>query len=221
MTIRNWTAVDRYISTNLLATDPTLDAVLRTNFVERLPRIDVSPAQGKFLNLLVTISGARNLLEIGTLGGYSTICMARALPPNGSAVTLEFEQRFAEVARTNIERAGLSHMVDVRVGPAIKSLPELEAEGLGPFDFIFIDADKQNNPAYIDWAVRLSHPGTVIVLDNVVRGGAVVDASSDDPIILGTRAAFDLIHRHPQLDATALQTVDAKGHDGFVIAVVR
>ncbi len=215
-----WTKVDTYVGRQLLSDDAVLDAVLAANEAAGLPPIDVSPAQGKFLNLMVRMTGARKLLEIGTLGAYSTICMARALPEGGRAVTLEYEPRHAEVATANIARAGLGGKVEVRVGAAAATLPVLASEGQGPFDFIFIDADKPNNTIYLDWAVKLSRPGTVIILDNVIREGRVIDAASDDPSIIGTRAAFELIGGHPRLDATALQTVGIKGYDGFAIAMV-
>jgi predicted O-methyltransferase YrrM len=217
-----WDAVDNYIEANLLADiDPIFGQVLRANAAGGLPAIDVSPTQGKFLSLLVAISGARNILEIGTLGGYSTIWMARALPAGGRLVSLEFSDKHAAVARDNLARAGLLERVEVRVGAALDSLPGVEADGLGPFDLVFIDADKPNNPGYLDWALRLSHPGTVIVLDNVVRDGRVVDAKSADRNVKGARAAFELLKAHPRIDSTALQTVGAKGWDGFILGVVK
>ena len=175
MSRKTWSAVDDYIAESLLPADPVLEAALKANSEHGLPAIDVSPAQGKLLNLLARMSGAKTILEIGTLGGYSTIWLARALPPGGKVVTLELEPHHAEVARTNLERAGLSGLVDLRVGPALESLSALSAEGAGPFDFIFIDADKPNNPHYLSWAMRLSRPGTVIVCDNVIRDGAVLE----------------------------------------------
>lgn len=215
-----WAEVDDYIAGSLLPEDQALTTALAANAAAGLPAIDVSPAQGRFLNLLVRMSSARRVLEIGTLGGYSTICMASALPGDGRLLTLEAEPRHAEVATANLARAGLSGKVEIRVGQGLTLLPELQAAGLGPFDFIFIDADKPSNVGYLQWALQLSRPGTVIVLDNVVRGGGVVDAASDDPSIVGTRAAFDFIAGNPQLSATALQTVGAKGYDGFIVAVV-
>ncbi len=213
-----WSAVDSYISERLLGgADPIFEAILRANASAGLPAIDVSPAQGKFLHLLVRIAGARRILEIGTLGGYSTVWMASALPPDGRLVTLEYSARHAAVARDNLARAGLLERVDVRQGAALDLLPALE----GPFDLVFIDADKPNNPNYLEWAVQLGRPGTVIVLDNVVRDGQVTDASSDDRNVMGSRAAFDLLHGHSRLDATALQTVGLKGYDGFAIALVK
>ena len=217
-----WSDVDAYIGDNLLAdSDPIFEQVLRANAAGGLPAIDVSPAQGKFLNLLVKISGARRILEIGTLGGYSTIWMAKALPTDGRLVSLEFAEKHAAVARDNLARAGLLERAEVRVGAALDSLPKVESEGLGPFDLIFIDADKPNNPHYLDWAIRLSRPGTVIILDNVVRDGRVVEAKSQDRNVKGARAAFELLKTHPRVDSTALQTVGLKGWDGFILGVVK
>lgn len=216
----NWAAVDDYIEERLLVADPVLERVLAANAAAGLPAIDVSPAQGKLLNLLVRMCGARRVLEIGTLGGYSTIWMARGLPPEGRVVTLEFSPHHAATAEANIAAAGLAGRIEVRVGAAAETLPVLAAEGAGPFDFIFIDADKPSNPVYLDWAVRLARPGTVIVLDNVVRNGAVADTQSTDANVLGSRAGFDFFHGHPRLDATALQTVGGKGYDGFAVAIV-
>jgi predicted O-methyltransferase YrrM len=220
MNEKTWSAVDDYIVGKLLPSDPIQAETLRQNAADGLPAIDVSAAQGKFLNLLARISGAKKILEVGTLGGYSTIWLARALPPDGSMVTLEYEPHHAATAKKNIERAGFADRVEVRVGAAAETLSRLAAEGAGPFDLIFIDADKPSNPIYLDWAVKLSRPGTIIVLDNVVRNGGVVDGASSDPSILGTRAAFDFFAAHPRLDTTAIQTVGAKGYDGFAIALV-
>ena len=220
MTARTWTAVDAYVAEQLIPPDAALDAALAANAAAGLPSIDVSPPQGKLLHLLARISGARRILEIGTLGGYSTIWLARALPADGRLVTLEFLPHHAETARRNVERAGLAHRVEIRVGAAAETLPELAAEGAGPFDLVFIDADKPSNPIYLDWAVRLSRPGTLIVLDNVVRDGAVADGTSTDANVLGSRAGLEFIGNHPSLEATALQTVGAKGYDGFAIALV-
>jgi predicted O-methyltransferase YrrM len=217
---KTWSEVDDYIVAKLLPADAVQDETLRRNAADGLPAIDVSAAQGKFLNLLVRMNGARRILEIGTLGGYSTIWLARALPPGGTIITLEYEPRHAATARKNLDRAGFGEMVDIRVGAAAESLPALAAEGVAPFDFIFIDADKPSNPIYLDWALRLSRPGTVIVLDNVVRNGGVVDKASRDPSIIGTRAGFDFLAANPRLDATALQTVGAKGYDGFALGIV-
>lgn len=218
MSEKTWSAVDSYISDRLLAdADPVFEAILRANAAAGLPAIDVSPAQGKFLNLMVKIAGAKRILEVGTLGGYSTVWMAKALPPGGRLVTLEYSPRHAEVARENIARAGLLDVVEVRIGAALDLLPAIE----GPFDLVFIDADKPNNPGYLDWALRLSRPGTVIILDNVVRDGKVADASSGDASVKGSRAGFDFFRNHPELDSTALQTVGLKGYDGFAIALVK
>lgn len=220
MSAELWGRVDDYIVDKLVDEDAVLAETLRSNAASGLRPIDVSAAQGKFLNLLVRITGARRILEIGTLGGYSTIWMARAMPAGGQLVTLEYEPQHAEVARRNIERAGLSDRVTVRVGAAADTLRTLAAGNPEPFDLVFIDADKPSNPIYLDWAIKLGRPGTVIVLDNVVRDGHVVDAESRDANVIGSRAAFDLIAAHPRLSATALQTVGAKGYDGFAMMVI-
>lgn len=216
----DWADVDGYLVSTLVGADPVLAAALEANAAAGLPAIDVSPNQGKLLHLLARMSAARNVLEIGTLGGYSTIWLARAVGPSGHVLTLEYAPAHAEVARANLERAGLSERVEVRVGAALESLPAIEREGLAPFDLVFIDADKENNAAYVRWALALSHPGTVIVVDNVVRGGAVADPDSRDPMVLGSRAVLELIAAEPRLDGTALQTVGSKGWDGLAIAVV-
>ncbi|MGX7872689.1 O-methyltransferase [Mesorhizobium sp. ORM6] len=220
MSKRTWAAVDDYIVDTLFAADPTLDAVLASNHEQGLPAIDVSPAQGKLLSLLARIQGAKKILEIGTLGGYSTIWLARALPADGKVVTLEIDPHHAKVARSNFERAGVSARVDLRVGPALQSLAALSAEDAGPFDLIFIDADKPNNPHYLSWAMRLSRPGTVIICDNVIRDGAVLDGDGHDANVVGARAAFSFIGGDKRLNGTAIQTVGAKGYDGFAIAIV-
>jgi predicted O-methyltransferase YrrM len=218
MTEKTWGAVDAYIAERLLSgADPVFEAILRANAAGGLPAIDVSPAQGKFLHLMVKIAGAKRILEIGTLGGYSTVWMASALPAGGHLTTLEYSAHHAEVARENIARAGLLDKVDVRQGAALDLLPSVE----GPFDLIFIDADKPNNPGYLEHALRLSRSGTVIILDNVVRDGRVTDASSADRNVQGSRAAFDFFRDHPKLDTTALQTVGLKGYDGFALALVK
>ena len=214
----SWAAVDAYISEKLLGHDATLAGILAANASEGLPDIDVSPAQGRMLHLLATMAGARRILEVGTLGGYSTVELARALPRDGRLVTLEIDPHHAEVARANIARAGLADRVDVRVGPAAESLAAITDEA--PFDFVFIDADKPSNVIYLREALRLSRPGATIIVDNVVREGGVLDAASDDPRIQGTRALFDAIAAEPRLTATAIQTVGAKKWDGFVLAVV-
>ena len=215
-----WKEVDHYFAGLLAPGDAQLNAAVKANREARLPEIDVSPLQGKLLQLLVQITQAKRVLEIGTLGGYSTICMARALPKGGRIVTLEYEPRHAEVARTNLRNAGLLSRVDIRVGAALDSLPVLHAEKKGPFDFIFIDADKENNPQYLDWSLKMSRPGTVIVVDNVARHGTVIRAKSTEPDIVGTRRMLQLMAKNPRLSATALQTVGVKGLDGFAIAVV-
>jgi predicted O-methyltransferase YrrM len=216
-----WTAVDQYISTNLIPTDPALEAALQSNAEAKLPTIDVAPNQGKFLHLLARIQGANRILEIGTLGGYSTIWLARALPPQGKLITLEVNPHHAKVAASNIARAGLTSLVEQRVGPALESLAQLHAENTAPFDFIFIDADKPNYPNYVEWAIRLSRPGTVIITDNVIREGAIIEADSTDPAVQGTRHLFEKLANEPRLDATALQTVGCKTHDGFILAIVK
>jgi predicted O-methyltransferase YrrM len=215
-----WGRVDGYIVDQLVHEDAALSGALAANAAAGLPPIDVSAAQGKLLHLLVRMSGARRVLEIGTLGGYSTIWMARALPDDGELLSLEYEPRHAEVARANIARAGLDRKVSVRVGAAAETLPLLATENPAPFDFVFIDADKPGNPVYLDWAIRLGRPGTVIVVDNVVRNGEVVDTASTDPNVRGSRAALELIGGNRRLSATAIQTVGSKGYDGFAIMIV-
>jgi predicted O-methyltransferase YrrM len=220
MSMAQWTAVERYLTRYFVPPDPELDGALAATASAGLPAIEVAPNHGKLLHLLARIQGARRILEIGTLGGYSTIWLARALPADGLLLTLELEQRNAEVAKANIERAGLADRVQIRVGPAIETLPKLEAEGDGPFDFFFIDADKRSNPDYLRWALRLSRPGSVIVVDNVVREGAVADAASRDPDVQGVRRFNEIVAAEPRLSATAIQTVCSKGYDGFAIVLV-
>jgi predicted O-methyltransferase YrrM len=219
--IEKWHKVDSYFAGLLAPHDMALGDALDANASAGLPAHDVSPLQGKLLALFVAMTGARRVLEIGTLGGYSTIWLARALPTSGSVVTIEASSAHADVARANLDRAGVADRVELRVGRALDVLPLLEAEATAPFDLIFIDADKPNNPAYLDWALRLSRPGTVIIGDNVVRGGAVIDPVSSDPNVRGVRRFLDAIAADPRLDATAIQTVGEKGWDGFVLAVVR
>jgi predicted O-methyltransferase YrrM len=197
-----------------------LEAALAASAAAGLPAINVSPVQGKLLHLLARAIGARNVLEIGTLGGYSTIWLARALPDGGRLISLEADARHAEVARANIARAGLQAEVEVRLGMALDTLPELAAEGREPFDFVFIDADKPNNAAYFDWALKFSRPGSIIVVDNVVRDGDVIDADSDSSTVQGVRRLLERIAAEPRVSATAIQTVGAKGYDGFAIALV-
>ncbi|MBW3645586.1 MAG: O-methyltransferase [Actinobacteria bacterium] len=215
-----WSEVDRYISDVVVPSDPALDATLEASTAAGLPAINVAPNQGKLLALLVQMRSARTVLEIGTLGGYSTIWMAGVLPADGRLVTLEADPAYAEVARGNVARAGLGDVVDVRVGPALATLPQLAAEGAGPFDVVFIDADKSANADYFSWALRLTRRGSLIVVDNVVRGGAVVDAGSPDPGVQGTRRLYELLGREPRVAATVIQTVGSKGYDGFALAVV-
>jgi predicted O-methyltransferase YrrM len=218
MTQELWTKVDHYFEQTFL-TDPVLDAVLAANTQAGLPAIDVSPAQGRFLELIARIAGARNVLEIGTLGGYSTICFARAVGEGGRVVTLEADPHHAAVARANLERSGMSGRVEVRVGPALQTLPLLEP--MAPFDLVFIDADKPNNPNYLQWALRLARVGAVIICDNVVRHGKVADPESSEPGVLGSRRFFEMVAAEPRLAATALQTVGVKGYDGFALALVQ
>lgn len=217
---RLWTEVDRYYGDLLAPSDAQLEAALAANEQAGLPPIGVSPLQGKLLEVLVRICGARRVLEIGTLGGYSTIWMARALPEGGRIVTLEFDPHHAEVAGANLRRAGVADRVDLRVGRAIDSLPKLLGPADAPFDLIFIDADKEGYAEYLDWALKLSRSGTVIVADNVVRDGKVVDPKCDDPRVQGIQRFAARLAAEPRLSATAMQTVGAKGYDGFTLAVV-
>jgi len=214
-----WKAVDDYIAEKLIGGDAALSAALANNQAQGLPPIDVSAAQGKMLFLLAQATGARRILEVGTLGGYSTIWLARALPEDGELVTLEIDSKHARVARENLVRAGVSDKVEIRVGPASDSLAAMTGEAA--FDFVFIDADKQGNAHYVAEAIRLGRSGTMVVVDNVVREGGVLDQDSGDPRIDGTRALFDMLSAEPRLDATALQIVGAKKWDGFVLARVR
>lgn len=220
MTQEQWTAVDRYIADLLVPSDPALAAALEASAAADLPPIHVTPNLGKLLHLLARVRGARSILEVGTLGGYSTIWLARALPPGGRLVTLESDPRYAEVARGNIDRAGLSDVVELRVGRALETLPRVAAEGRGPFDLTFIDADKANTPDYFAWALELSRRGSLIVIDNVVREGAVADPTSTDPSVLGVRRLNELLAAEPRVCATAIQTVGGKGYDGFAVALV-
>ena len=215
-----WTAVDEYFGGLFAAHDEHQDAALKANRKAGLPAIDVSPLQGKFLQFLIHTTQAKRVLEIGLLGGYSTMWMARALPRGGCIVSLEFSPRHAEVASANLKRAGLLKRVDVRVGPALESLPALAKERGGPFDLIFIDADKDNNPHYLDWAIKLSRRGSVIVVDNVARHGQVIESKNPAGDIQGTRRCLEMMAANPRLSAFALQTVGVKGLDGFAAAVV-
>ncbi|MFF8292496.1 O-methyltransferase [Streptomyces sp. NPDC016309] len=220
MSQERWTAVDDYLTDMLAPADEALAAALADSDAAGLPAIGVTPPQGKLLHLLARTQGARTILEIGTLGGYSTLWLARALPADGRLVSLEYDPRHADVARANLARAGLDGVAEVRTGAALDTLPKLAEEGVGPFDLVFIDADKPNNPRYVEWALRLTRPGSLVVVDNVVRGGAITDESSTDPAVIATRELFDLVARDPRLDATALQTVGGKGYDGMLIARV-
>jgi predicted O-methyltransferase YrrM len=215
-----WSQVDDYFSKLLVPADACFDRAIEANHQAGLPPIDVTALQGKFLEFLVRISGARCILEIGTLGGYSTLWLARALPGDGRIVTLELDPHHAEVALANLENAGVLDSVDLIVGPALETLPTLRNSSCTPFDLIFIDADKQGYPEYLQWALKLSRPGTVIVADNVVRDGKVVDPDCEDPMVLGVRRFAELVASEPRLSATVLQTVGTKGYDGFALAVV-
>ncbi|MEV0979404.1 O-methyltransferase [Streptomyces sp. NPDC049915] len=220
MSQETWTAVDAYFNDLLVEEDAVLRAAVADADAAQLPAIQVAPNQGKLLHLLARIRGARKVLEIGTLAGYSTIWLARALPADGRLVTLEADEQCAAVAAANVARAGLDHIVDIRLGVALDTLPRLAEEGEGPFDLVFIDADKPSNPGYLEWALRLTRPGSVIVGDNVVREGAVTEPHSSDPRVQGVRRFTELIAAHPRLTATTLQTVGEKGYDGFTLAVV-
>lgn len=217
MNQQQWTAVDTYFSDVLIGADPVLEAALAAADEAGLPKIAVAPNQGKLLHLLALTVGARRILEVGTLGGYSTIWMARALPADGRLITLEIDPTHAEVARGNLEHAGLAEVTEVRLGRAADTLAKLVDEGAEPFDLVFLDADKPGNPTYFEWALKLSHPGTLIVVDNVVRGGAVADANSDDPNVLGSRRLHELLAAEPRVSATSVQTVGVKGYDGFTL----
>lgn len=220
MAPEQWAAVDRYFADHFLPPDPALEEALRARTDAGLPAINVSPAQGKLLHLLARVQGARTILEIGTLGGYSTIWLARALPADGRLVTLEADPAHAAVARANFDRAGLSAVVDLRLGRALETLPQLAAEVFGSVDLCFIDADKPSTPDYFRWALRFARPGGLIIVDNVVRGGAVIDAETADPGVVGVRRLNELIAAEPRVSATAIQTVGAKGYDGLMIALV-
>jgi predicted O-methyltransferase YrrM len=220
MTQETWNAVERYITGELLPPDPVLDAALEDSANAGLPAINVSPNMGKFLQLLARVQGARKILEIGTLAGYSTIWMARALPAGGKLITLEVDRKHAKVAQANIARAGLAEVVELRLGRASDILPQLETEGRGPFDLIFIDADKESNALYFAWALKLARRGSVIIVDNVVRSGAVVDAGSGDTMVQGVRRLIAALAAEPGASSTAIQTVSSKGYDGFSITLV-
>jgi predicted O-methyltransferase YrrM len=220
MTEKKWAEVDSFIADLFVNPDPVLDAAMEASEKAGLPEIEVSPSYGKLLFLLARMIGARKILEIGTLGGYSTIWMARALPKDGRLISLEFDPKHAKVARKNIEHAGFAKNVEVRIGKALDSLPKIEAGGEGPFDLIFLDADKPNNPAYFEWALKLSRKGSLIVADNVVRLGQLTDSKSTDPSVKGVRHFMEVVARDKRVSATAIQTVGVKGHDGFALALV-
>lgn len=215
-----WSAVDHYVEQMFVPSDPALDAALKASAEAGLPSIQVSPAQGKLLQILAQTMGVRKVLEIGTLGGYSTIWLARALPPDGRLITLEVNPKHAEVARSNIARAGLASVVELRLGPGLETLPKLVQEKQGPFDFVFIDADKPGYADYFPWVLKLTRRGSLIIADNVVRKGAVADPNSDDQNVLGIRKFNEAVRAEPRVSATAIQTVGIKGYDGLVFAVV-
>ncbi len=215
-----WSAVDQVLNQALVGDDPVLTAALAAADAAGLPAIAVAPNQGKMLHLMAQMVGATKILEVGTLAGYSAVWLARALPLGGRLITLEIDPKHAEVARANLERAGLADRAEVRVGPAIETLPKLAAEGAGPFDLVFIDADKASNADYFAWALKLTRPGSLIVVDNVVRKGAIADPANQDPSVLGIRRVLDLVKAEPRVSATAIQTVGEKGHDGFLMARV-
>ncbi len=218
--LQRWTQVEDYLCETLSVSDPILDAVLAECAAARLPEIQVSPNEGKLLNLIARIHGARRILEIGTLGGYSAIWLARALPENGEMLTIELEPDYAAVAEANLDRAGMHDRVELRIGDATGVLRTLADEKPKPFDLIFIDADKPNNPKYLDWALKLSREGTVIIVDNVVRDGSVIDSSSEDPSVRGSRVALEKLAADEGMNATAIQTVGSKGYDGMAIGIV-
>jgi len=220
MNQETWTAVDRYLTDLLQLSDPALEAALAASAAAGLPPINVTPTQGKLLQLLARIQQARNVLEIGTLGGYSTIWLARALPAGGRLITLESDPKHAAVARANLAQAGLTDVVELHTGRALDTLPQLAAAGYVAFDLIFIDADKPSTADYFEWALKLSRPGSLVVVDNVVRKGALVDAASDDPNVKGMRRFCEALAAEKRVSATVLQTVGSKGYDGFTLALV-
>ena len=215
-----WTAVDQYTTDRLLPRDPALDAALKASEAAGLPSISVSPSQGKMLMLLAQLAGASRILEIGTLGGYSSIWLARALKPGGRLITLEANPTHAKVAGANIAHAGFASVVEVRLGDAHAGIEQLVAEGATPFDLIFIDADKSGIPHYLEWAIKLAHRGTLIIVDNVIRDGALIDAKNEDANVKGARRLHEMLAAEPRLSATTIQTVGSKGYDGFTLALV-
>jgi predicted O-methyltransferase YrrM len=215
-----WKDVDAYTAGHLIPADPVLDAALAASSAAGLPAINVSPSQGKMLQLFARMVGAQQILEIGTLGAYSTIWMAKALKPGGRLITLEADPKHAEVARKNIAHAGLNDVVDVRLGDARKEIENLVAEKLGPFDLVFIDADKRSIPHYLEWSLKLSRPGSLIIVDNVIRDGALIDDASEDANVLGARRLHEMLAAEPRVSATTIQTVGTKGYDGFTLALV-
>jgi predicted O-methyltransferase YrrM len=215
-----WSEVDGYITGLFVGEDPVLDQALADSREAGLPPINVAPNQGKLLYLLARVQGARRVLEVGTLGGYSTIWLGRALPPDGRLETLEIDPRHAEIAERNLARAGLADRVTVHVGRAVDTLARLASEGLEPFDLVFVDADKQSNAEYFEWALRLSRPGSLVIVDNVVRQGAVVDAGTEDPAVVGTRRLNEVMAADGRVSVTEIQTVGSKGYDGFALALV-
>lgn len=220
MNQHQWTAVDEYINQTVVPSDPVLDAAIEASVKAKLPAIAVTANQGKLLHIFARLVSAKNILEIGTLGGYSTIWLGRALTPQGRVITLEIDSKHAEVARANVARAGLSKSVEVRLGPALDSMKQLAKEKREPFDLIFIDADKSNIPDYFTWSLKLSRPGSVIIVDNVVRKGAVLEAKSGDPDVKGVRRFNVMLAKETRVTATTIQTVGSKGYDGFTIVLV-
>ena len=220
MNQEQWTAVDRYIAETVVPSDAALDAAVEASTKAELPAIAVTPNQGKLLQIYARLVDARRILEIGTLGGYSTIWLGRALPEDGQLISLELNPKHAEVARESIERAGLSKKIEIRIGPALDTLPKLASEAKGPFDLIFIDADKASIPEYFNWSLKLSRPGSLIIVDNVVRKGAVIEANSSDQDVQGVRRLNEMLANEKRVTATTIQTVGSKGYDGFTVALV-
>jgi predicted O-methyltransferase YrrM len=217
---KTWTAVDNYIDSHLAPPDPVFEFAQKSAAAGGLPQIAVTASQGKLLHLLARSQNARNILEIGTLGAYSTIWLARALPADGRLITLEFDPKHAQVARKNIAHAGLSDRIELREGPALETLPKIAAEDLPPFDFLFIDADKENNAGYFEWALKLSRPGSLIFIDNVIREGEVANAKTKNPMVAGVRRLNEMLAKETRVIATTIQTVGNKGYDGFTLALV-